>query len=49
VAHVEAKAGVEVAQWLIEQQAVALCGQGAGQGDSLLLSAGKLVWLAGGV
>ena len=35
---------IQVAQGLVQQEKPRLCHQGPGQGDPLLLSAGKLVW-----
>ena len=46
--HVQAEPGVEVAEGLVQQEAVGLGRQGAGQGDPLLLAAGELVGLASG-
>ena len=48
-AHLETQLGVEVGERFVEKEAARTDDQGAGQGDALLLSAGKLRDLAVGV
>ena len=42
VAHAFAQGGIEVAEGFVQQQQLRLAHDGAGQGDALLLAAGKL-------
>ena len=49
VAHFQAQLGVEIGERFVEEQDVGFDHEGAGQGHTLLLSAGKLVWRSFGV
>ena len=49
IAHLEAEFGVEVGEGLVEQEEVRVDGEGAGEGDALLLAAGELGGASAGV